>query len=679
MKDITREYKTIIPLNIPISKLSTWGEEYVKLAKRLNAGIFLVTKNVFGDRERFLAIIEETKQQVEFFKDRGVDVGVWLCPTTGHEGMGLAIGKEGESFTHRQVADYSSGKAELIEQAFCPLDENFTKDFAWKMQVLSQTGATMSLFEDDFRLSGPPISKVACCCDLHMKAFSKMVGRTVTVDELRDLIYNNDDLSYRQKWQDLKRDTMLNFVKALRDAVDKVNPSFRIGISASRLNYDIDGATIQEISIVAAGNTKPFVRLTGAPYWAKENNTISSVIESNRMQFGWFSGSGIEILSEGDPYPRPRIRLPAAYLEVFDQILRANGDCDGIYKYVTAYRQGPWYEEGYIDFHVKNQELYALIDKLFDGKKMIGLQPFVKQQKLAQAVFDDLQPFEEFGAYYRLDSVIPPESYLVTDCSIPTSYDGCDYAGLAFGENARHLSDAQLKNGIITDLKGAKILKDKGIDVGLLDYQLVDVNPTEEIFLEDNTSLLIGQPSPYRLRFYKTRLSDTAKVVGVFHYGQDVCTFGPYKTKILNKGDMQDLPSCYLYENADGQRFCVYTFIATNVQNRDVYNAFNGEFFASYARQRQLINCIEWVQNKKLPAKTFKTPYLYTLCAEDSDSVVIGLWNICNDEVLSPKIELGIPAKDINFYLTDGYLDGDTVYLTKTIKPYDCVFIEIKK
>ena len=175
---------------------------------------------------------------------------------------------------------------------------------------------------------------------------------------------------------------MVNFLKALRDAVDKVNPDFRIGVSASRLNYDIDGATIQELATVAAGNTKPFVRLTGAPYWARENNTLSAVIESNRMQFGWFLDSDIEIITEGDPYPRPRIKLPASYLEVYDQILRASGDNDGIYKYVTAYSQGPGYEDGYINFHKKNKDLYKLIDKLFDGKKAVGLRPYVRQQKL---------------------------------------------------------------------------------------------------------------------------------------------------------------------------------------------------------------------------------------------------------------------------------------------------------
>ena len=74
-----------------------------------------------------------------------------------------------------------------------------------------------------------------------------------------------------------------------------------------------DGATVQELAYAAAGDTNPFVRLTGAPYWARENNTLSAVIESNRMQLGWFKDSGIEMISEGDPYPRPRSRIPAAY------------------------------------------------------------------------------------------------------------------------------------------------------------------------------------------------------------------------------------------------------------------------------------------------------------------------------------------------------------------------------
>ena len=679
MKNDFRPYSTIIPIKLPIERLDTWGESYAALAKELGAELFIIINNVFGDRARFLCEADELRRKVEFFRERGVTVGAWLCPTTGHEGMGITVGKEGEKFTRREVADYSGGKARLIRQAFCPLDEGFVRDFAWKMGELCRTGVTRSLFEDDFRLSGPPITKIACCCRLHMDAYSKRLVREVTVDELPDLIYNNADLGYRREWMELKRETMTSFLRALRDEVDKYNPEFRIGISASRLNYDIDGATIQELAQVAAGKTKPFVRLTGAPYWARENNTLSAVIESNRMQFGWFEGSGIEIISEGDPYPRPRSRIPAAYLEVFDQILRANGGSDGIYKYMTAYLEGPGYEDGYIAFHKKNSRLYKTIDSLFRGKQTIGVTPHIKQQKLAEAVFDELEPFSEFGAYYRLDSVIPPEAYLVTDCSVPTSYESTDYAGIAFGENARHLCTEQLKNGIITDLKGAKILTERGIDAGLLGYTRVNANPSEEYFPADGMAVAIGQPSPFPLRFYRVSLKDGARVISSFRYGDELPQFGEYNADVAENASREDFPACYLYENADGQRFCVYTFVATGVQNRDIYNGFCGDFFLSYCRQRQILDSAEWLQRKKLPAKSLKNPYLYVLCAEDEKSRVIGIWNISEDEILHPEIELDAPAGALCFYETDGYLDGSVIRLTKALKPYECAFIEIRK
>lgn len=679
MKNDFRPYNTVIPIKLPIEKLERWGEEYAALAKELGAELFIIINNVFGGRALFSKEVAELKQKVEFFNKRVVTVGAWLCPTTGHEGMGITVGAEGKKFTRREVADYSGGKARLIRQAFCPLDEGFVKDFAWKMGELCKTGVTRSLFEDDLRLSGPPITKIACCCKLHMDAFSRRMGREVSVDELPDLIYHNNDLSYRREWMELKRETMTSFLRALRDEVNKYNPEFRIGISASRLNYDIDGATIQELAQAAAGDTKPFVRLTGAPYWARENNTLSAVIESNRMQFGWFAGSEIEIISEGDPYPRPRSRIPAAYLEVFDQILRASGGSDGIYKYMTAYGEGPGYEDGYVEFHKKNQKLYKLIDKLFAGKQALGLVPHIKQQKLAAAVFDDLEPFEQFGAYYRLDSVIPPEAYLVTDCSIPTSYECYDYAGIAFGENARHLCAKQLKNGIITDLKGAKILSEMGVDVGLESYVRVHANPSEEYFPADDMAVVIGQPSPFPLRFYRAKLKEGARVISTFRYGDDLPQFGSYNADVSEKDCREDFPSCYLYENADGQRFCVYTFVATGVQNRDIYNGFNGDFFISYCRQRQIFDCAEWLSGKKLPAKSLKNPYLYILCAEDEKSRVIGLWNICEDEIMHPEIELDAPACKIRFYETDGYLDGTVLHLKKSLKPYECAFIEIRK
>ncbi len=235
-----------------------------------------------------------------------------------------------------------------------------------------------------------------------------------------------------------------------------------------------------------------------------------------------------------------------------------------------------------------------------------------------------------------------------------------------------------MKNGLITDLKGAKILSEKGIDVGLDGYTRVYANPSEEYFPADDKAVLIGQPSPFPLRFYNVQLRSGAKVVSTFRYGDDVQEFGECNASFSEDEPKTDFPACYLYENANGQRFCVYTFVALNVQNRDIYNGFNGDFFVNYCRQRQLFECAEWLQRGKLPAKSLKNPYLYVLCAENEESRVVGLWNLCEDEILNPEIELNASAKEITFYETDGYVEGMTVHLTKPLKPYECAFFEIK-
>ena len=64
---------------------------------------------------------------------------------------------------------------------------------------------------------------------------------------------------------------------------------------------------------------------------------------------------------------------------------------------------------------------------------------------------------------------------------------------------------------------------------------------------------------------------------------------------------------------------------------------------------------------------------------ENEESRCVGLWNLWEDDILHPQIELDIPAKDIVFYETDGYCSGGTVHLTKVLKPYECAFFAFKK
>jgi len=49
---------------------------------------------------------------------------------------------------------------------------------------------------------------------------------------------------------------------------------------------------------------------------------------------------------------------------------------------------------------------------------------------------------------------------------------------------------------------------------------------------------------------------------------------------------------------------------------------------------------VEWLCGKPLPAFCAEQPDLYVLCKEDRDTLAVGVWNFCEDELVNPEIQL---------------------------------------
>lgn len=624
--------------------------------------VFLIFDRVLDSKtmldEKISSFIKTKKKLNEL----GFKVNAWLAPTIGYGNKGSADNNAPEKYTHI-VTD----KGRTLGGGYCPLDREFVNDFMNTLTELSKTGVAEIMFEDDYTLSGGKMfAEHGCFCKNHMKILRERLGENISREMLSDKLYSPEGIKYRQEVLKVMGETLRDFTKEVEKTIHKVNPDIRIGLSANASSYRMEGITMGELSRLTAGNTKPFIRMTGAPYW-DQIPTFATNIEAIRLQTQWLSDSGAELICEGDVYPRPRHWIPAALLEGYDMILRADGKCDGILKYMTDYTSKADYETGYIDRHIKNKPHYEEISHRFDGKKTVGLNVIEDIHTFENASFGDDITRDTYHNYGGFQPTI--SQWFAVDNSIPVTYgqEGC--ASIAFGENARYVDDKILKNGVIIDALAAKILTQRGIDVGMRKCKKIHPMAVEYFCREKDYT--IGNTDENSI-FYDFEIDKACEVLSEFLKLET--SFGCYKEHLWKTTPR--CPACYFYKNKNGQKFLVYTFVAERAWAKGIW--YKG-LFRNYYRQAQLCYGIEKLQGKKLPAMCLKNPELYILCKKDNNSMTIGLWNFFADSVLEPKIELDEKYDFANFYNCNGILIEDKIILNEEILPYSFAFITVYK
>ena len=112
-------------------------------------------------------------------------------------------------------------------------------------------------------------------------------------------------------------------------------------------------------------------------------------------------------------------------------------------------------------------------------------------------------------------------------------------------------------------------------------------------------------------------------------------------------------------------RFLVYPF--------DAEEARKGKgWFDSYARRRQLIQSISWLQDRLLEVYADGNyPYLYIMAKQDSQNIVIGFWNLFEDVIRSARIVVNLPVKDISFANCYGHREENIIVLDTPLYPYE--------
>ncbi len=558
-------------------------------------------------RERELAVLREN---CRFFHSRGLGVGAWTWT--------LAVHGE-HPFTPIRCVSGSEQHDEC-----CPMDPDFRKALSKWIGEIAACGVDAVLLDDDYRF-GFYSGGVGCICRHHMTELMARVGTPLTVEEMPKRLLSGGANRIRDAWIAINGEALEGLALELRAAVDAVDPKIRLGICSSMSLWDMDGTTPVRIAGLLAGSTKPLLRTSGAPYWAVRpsfGQRLKDVMDFSRMQNAWWHGEGVEVISEGDTYPRPRTVCPASYLELFDLAMRADAGNDGILKYMFDYHANADCERGYLETHLRGREKAEAFTRLFEDKEAIGVRVWELQKKFAQMTVPACMEGRERVQYH----VFSPAAQMLTACSVPTVYEGMGQCGIAFGENVRAVPKEARRRGLILDARAAEILTELGVDVGIRAWQ-GEREVAWEYFCEACDPVEV---SPLTARVVEP---DARACVKSRFFGA-----GERELLYLSREEASayfaesGLPASYLYENEDGERYLVLladAYFSEPASRR------------SYRRREQVQGALAWLCREE-PTVTVCTraPELYAMVKRDAEALTVGLWNCSPDPVFEPTLQI---------------------------------------
>lgn len=611
-----KKYTVSVPVNCLNLKRNN-KEKILETLKKLEAErVFLCFEEsldsggvYFSKTTTHYEQMDNLSKATEFFKKEGFEVAAWFWTFLVEENSGFTC-----------MCDFIGNSSKKF---VCPTDKKFVEFAAKTIKDIAACGVDMIVFNDDFRYGF--FSKAHnCLCENHIRLICDKTGEKLERDELKEKIINGAKNKYRSAFLEVNKESFINFASEIRKAVDSVNPTIRMGFCAVMSSWDIDGDAY-ELAKTLAGKTRPFIRLIGAPYWATKlswGNRLQDVIELNRMEKSYFEGKDIELIAEGDVWPRPRTECPASFLEGFDTAIRATQSLDGILKIALDYTSNPDYEIGYIKFHERNKALYQRIESGFSGKKNVGVRVYEYEKK----VEDMINP-NELSETYNHEMLFFSEAARTLACNgIPTVYEGEGCLGIAFGENARKVPLKALKKGIIIDTAAAKILSQRGIDVGIEAFG-EKVIVKDETFLENGNKIIaFNSPS------YKLELNPNVEILSMGNTQTD-----------------EQVPMSFTYINNNCERFLVINTIPRE----------KSTLMRHYARGYQYSRFMSECFYALCPGH----PDLYLLCSQDENEIAVGVWNFCVDPAINPVVYLGQKYKSIRFINGSGKLYGNRVEL----------------
>ncbi len=620
--------KKLPSLAVPImaDDLVRYWDTYKEQIAQAGAGLVWVCPRRYFWPQAWQQQLEYVPRALALLRQAGLEAGVWLQSF----GFGPLLPACDEPYaTYQRITNIDGG---VCGDAFCPTDAAYTEWMAMQVRSYAQAGAKRIMLDDDLCLNIRP--GLGCACPNHLAAFEKLLGRQVRREELRSLLYEGKSSAARKLWYQCQGDSLRDFCRAMRAAVDGVDPGIQLGFCAGYTSWDLEGVDALELSHILAGQNRPFLRLTGAPYWVYTRRfagqTLGHIAEFTRMQLAWCRDSGVDVFYENDSYPRPAYKVPSALLQAFDFCLAADGCADQL-KYLFDYTAKPTHETGYLRAHLRDRDAIAATHAAMGSLPAAGVYVHEDMHKFA-----DMTLPAKSNDYQIMRTAFSFAADLLSGVGIPVKYKDDGGVTAAFGHAGRTVPLGQ--RAYILDAVAALELQSRGVDVGLYAMEKAP-QPEFEYYraAEDKVHLEGEDVLSCAAEFYRADLAPSARVETLF------------------AADGNEYPASYSYVAADGTRFLVFLFRADTV-------AYGGSLARSYYRQQQLTAFLADA-GQPTPAVLRCAPEHWLLCKQTEDTLAIALCNLSLDQIDAPVLELAEEWKTAEFIGTAGALAGDKLQL----------------
>ncbi len=231
----------------------------------------------------------------------GIKTGVLIQACIGH---GYPLVRP----PFQYMVNFNDGKE---VDCMCPEDENFINHFKDVVRRIASEHPDTIMLDDDVRALVRPGR--GCACPLHMKKFKEVYGCDMTREELYNhvMTHKKDD-PVTLNFIEMQKDSLVNFVRELRSAIDSVDPTIQGVNCTSGDECDSVIYTAKEFS--GKGNPT-IVRVPNGTYAPDTVYGFSDTMRRAVVSGSKLKNNGIDIIiAECDTVPFNRYAKNARYL-----------------------------------------------------------------------------------------------------------------------------------------------------------------------------------------------------------------------------------------------------------------------------------------------------------------------------------------------------------------------------